>query len=134
MTLPALRRQLEEIEKAIENMLNAIQQGILNKSTKKRLDDLERQKEELEVSILQAQLQRPRYTKDIVVDWISQFKYGDVNSRDYQMQIIDTFINSIYLFDDKIVFTYNFKGGTETISLADIEAALGSDLVGVSPP
>jgi len=50
------------------------------------------------------------------------------------MQIIDTFINSIYLFDDKIVFTYNFKGSTETISLADIEVALGSDLVSVSPP
>ena len=134
LTLPALQRQLEEVEKGIENMLNAIQQGILNKSTKKRLDDLERQKEELEITILQAQLQRPRYTKEVVIDWISQFKYGDVNGRDYQMQIIDIFVNSIYLFDDKIVFTYNFKGGTETISLADIEAALGSDLVGVSPP
>lgn len=115
-------------------MLNAIQQGVLTSSTKTRLEELERQKEELEISILQAQLQRPRYTKELVVDWISQFKYGDVNSRDYQMQIIDTFINSIYLFEDKIVFTYNFKGGTETISLADVEAALGSDLVGVSPP
>jgi len=134
LTLPAMRRQLDETEKAIDNMLNAIQQGVLTSSTKSRLEELERQKEELEISALQAQLQRPRYTKELVIDWISQFKYGDVNSRDYQMQIIDTFINSIYLFEDKIVFTYNFKGGTETISLADIEAALGSDLVGAPPP
>lgn len=134
LTLPALRQQLEEAEKAIENMLNAIQQGVLTVSTKSRLEELERQKEDLEISILQAQLQRPRYTKELVVDWISQFKYGDVNSRDYQIQIIDTFINAIYLFEDKIVFTYNFKGGTETISLADIEAALGSDLLGGTPP
>jgi DNA invertase Pin-like site-specific DNA recombinase len=133
LTLPALRRQLEETEKGIENMLNAIQQGVLTSSTKSRLEELERQKTELDINILQTQLQRPRYTKEVVVDWISQFKYGDVNSRDYQMQIIDTFINSIYLFDDKIVFTYNFKGGTETISLADIEAVLGSDLIGMSP-
>jgi len=133
IALPAMRRQLEETEKAIDNMLNAIQQGVLTSSTKKRLEELEHQKSELEISILQTELQRPRYTKELVVDWISQFKYGDVNNRDYQMQIIDTFINSIYLFDDKIVFTYNFKGGTETISLADIEAALGSDLVSVSP-
>jgi len=134
LTLPALRRQLDETEKAIDNMLNAIQQGVLTSSTKSRLEELERQKEELEISILQTQIQRPHYTKELVIDWISQFKYGDVNSRDYQMQIIDTFINSIYLFEDKIVFAYNFKGGTETISLADVEAALGSDLVGVSPP
>ena len=33
-----------------------------------------------------------------------------------------------YVYDDKLVFTYNFKEGTETISLAEIEAALCSDL------
>ena len=132
--LPSLRQQLVETEKGIDNLLNAIQQGILNKSTKQRLDDLEAQKEDLEVSILQAELARPRYTKDEMVRWISQFKYGDVDSVDYQRQIIDIFINSIRLFDDKIIFTYNYKDGTETISLADIEAALGSDFGDVSPP
>ena len=132
--LPSLRQQLAETEKGIDNLLNAIQQGILNKSTKQRLDDLEAQKEDLEVSILQAELSRPRYTKDEMVRWISQFKYGDVDSVDYQRQIIDIFINSIRLFDDKIIFTYNYKDGTETISLADIEAALGSDFGDVSPP
>jgi hypothetical protein len=38
------------------------------------------------------------------------------------------------LFDDNIILTYNYKDGTETISLADIEAALGSDFGDVSPP
>ena len=33
-TLPALNHQLAECEKAIENMLNAIQMGILTESTK----------------------------------------------------------------------------------------------------
>ena len=92
--LPSLRQQLAETEKGIDNLLNAIQQDILNKSTKQRLDDLEAQKEDLEVSILQAELARPRYTKDEMVRWISQFKYGDVDSADYQRQIIDIFINS----------------------------------------
>jgi len=34
VTIPALRRQLAETEKGIENMLNAIQHGILTSSTK----------------------------------------------------------------------------------------------------
>ena len=134
LTLPMTQRQLDETQRAIDNLLNAIQQGVLTSSTKERLETLEKQKEDLKISILQMQLQKPRYTKNLVVDWISQFKYGDVNNRNYQMQIIDTFINSIYLFDDKIVFTYNFDGGTETISLTEIETALGSDLVGDAPP
>lgn len=93
IALPALRQQLEETEKAIDNLLTAIQQGIITKSTKKRMDD------------------------------------GDVNSKVYQKQMIDIFINSIYAFDDRLVFTYNFQGGTQTVSLADIEVAFGSDLV-----
>lgn len=133
-TLPVLRQQLADAEKGIENMLNAIQQGIITASTKTRLEELEAQKSDLEVSILQSQLQRPRYSKELVVNWISQFKYGDVNSREYQRRIIDTFVNSIYVFDDRLVFIYNFKGGTQTITLKEIEAAFGSDLVGMPPP
>ena len=91
-------------------------------------------REELKLSILQAQMARPRYTKEQVVSWISRFKYGNVDDPQYQRQIIDTFINSIYVFDDKLVFTYNFKDGTETITLAEIQAAFGSDLTQVAPP
>ena len=133
-SLPAMRQQLTECEKAIDNMLNAIQMGVLTASTKERLEKLEMQREDLKLSILQAQMARPRYTKEQVVSWISRFKYGNVDDPQYQKQIIDTFINSIYVFDDKLVFTYNFKDGTETITLAEIQAAFGSDLKAMSPP
>jgi len=133
-SLPAMRQQLTECEKAIDNMLNAIQMGVLTASTKERLEKLEMQREDLKLSILQAQMARPRYTKEQVVSWISRFKYGNVDDPQYQKQIIDTFINSIYVFDDKLVFTYNFKDGTETITLAEIQAAFGSDLTQVAPP
>ena len=79
------------------------------------------------------QLLKKRAKKQ-VVSWISRFKYGNVDDPQYQKQIIDTFINSIYVFDDKLVFTYNFKDGTETITLAEIQAAFGSDLTQVAPP
>ena len=133
-SLPAMRQQLTECEKAIDNMLNAIQMGVLTASTKERLEKLEMQREDLKLSILQAQMARPRYTKEQVVSWISRFKYGNVDDPQYQKQIIDTFINSIYVFDDKLVFTYNFKDGTETITLAEIQATFGSDLTQVAPP
>ena len=133
-SLPAMRQQLTGCEKAIDNMLNAIQMGVLTASTKERLEKLEMQREDLKLSILQAQMARPRYTKEQVVSWISRFKYGNVDDPQYQKQIIDTFINSIYVFDDKLVFTYNFRDGTETITLAEIQAAFGSDLTQVAPP
>ena len=62
-TLPAMRFQLAACEKAIDNMLNAIQQGIITASTKERLEQLETQRQELKLSILQVQMTKPRYTK-----------------------------------------------------------------------
>lgn len=47
---------------------------------------------------------------------------------------IDTFLNSIYVYDDRLVFTYNYRDGTETLTLKDIEAAFGSDMKNCSPP
>mgnify|MGYP003585335321 CR=1 FL=1 len=38
--LKSLKKQLAQTDTAIENMLNAIEQGIITKSTKKRLDEL----------------------------------------------------------------------------------------------
>ena len=45
----------------------------------------------------------------------------------YQRQIIDTFINAICVYDGKLVFTYNDKDGSATITPEEIEEALGSD-------
>ena len=133
-TLPALRQQLKDCEQGIENMLNAIQMGILTPSTKTRLEELESQRESLKVSILQAELEKPKYTKEQIVSWINRFKYRNVDDIEYQRQIIDTFINAIYVYDDKLVFTYNFKDGTETVPLKAVEDAFGSDLTQVAPP
>jgi len=132
--LPTLLQQLKECEKAIENMLSAIEAGIITPSTKKRLEELEARREELNISILQEKLGKPKFTKEQIVGWIERFKYGDPNDLEYQKQIIDVFVNSIYVFEDKLVMTYNYKDESETISLEDVQQVFGSDIAGSAPP
>ena len=72
--LPLLRKQLADTNRGIENMLNAIQQGILTSSTKERLEELEKLREELKTSILQAELEQPKYSREDIVEWLSRFK------------------------------------------------------------
>ena len=60
VNLPLYEQQLRETETAIQNMLNAIQQGILTKSTKGRLEELEATKEELETRISCEKLAKPK--------------------------------------------------------------------------
>ena len=77
-TLPLLKKQLSETEKSINNMLDAIQQGIITSSTKKRLEDLEIQKKEIEINIAQESIKKPMLTKDQVVFWFERLRKIDI--------------------------------------------------------
>ena len=131
---PVLKQQLQQCEAEIRNVMKAIRQGIITETTKECLEELETQRESLKASIIQLQLERRKFTKDEIVAWISKYKYGDINDRDYQKEIIDTFVNSVFVYDDKLVLTYNYKDGTETLTLQEIEALLSSNLTSMRPP
>ena len=59
--------------------------------------------------------------------WLESFKRGDIEDVEYQRRIIDTLVNSVYVYDDgdkgrKLVLTFNISGNnTLTISSSDIE-------------
>jgi len=44
------------------------------------------------------------------------------------------FVNSVFVYDDKLVLTYNYKDGTETLTLQEIESVLSSNLTSMCPP
>ena len=98
------------------------------------MEELERQKEELNISLIRAQMAQPVFTKEEIVKWISRFKYGNINDKAYQREMIDTFLNSVYVYDDKIVFTYNFRDHAETVTLDEIEYVFCSDVNDCPPP
>ena len=132
-TIPLLKKQLEETEKGIQNMLKAIQQGIITTSTKQRLEELEETKSQLEISILQEQIEKPMLTKEQMLFWLHKFRNLDISDRDSQEQLIECFVNAIYVYDDKIVLTFNYKDSTISISLEDLEGLESSDLESLSP-
>lgn len=129
--IPILKRQLEETTHGIDNLLNAIQQGILTPSTKARLEQLEATKKQIEISMVQAELKKPLLSKKQILFWLHRFRGIDSNAPDQRQRLIDTFVNAVYVFDDKLVLTFNYRDGTETITLQDIE---GSDLDSGCPP
>jgi DNA invertase Pin-like site-specific DNA recombinase len=127
-TLPLLQKQLADAERSIENMLDAIQQGVFTASTKSRLEKLEEAKSELEVKILQEQMEKPLLTKEQILFWLHKFRGIDTPSEEQRKRLIDTFVNAVYVYDDRLVLTFNYQDGTESVTISDIESALGSDL------
>lgn len=132
--LPQLNARLKEIETGIQNMLNAIQHGILTPSTKERLEALEQEREEIKVAIYSEELQKPKITKEHIAFWISKFRDTDLTDVACRKRLVESFVNAVFVYDDKVVFTFNYKDGSKTATMDEINAELGSDLEGTSPP
>ena len=133
--LPMLRKQYADIQRGIDNLLNAIQQGIVTPSTKQRLEDLEKQKSDISVQIIKEEMSKPLLTKDQILFWFHRFRKYNTRRLDHKRRLIDSFINTIYLYDDKMVITFNYKDGSETVSLSEIENSdLSSDLTASALP
>ena len=52
--------------------------------------------------------------------------------KDQRQTLVDTFINAIYLYDDKVLITFNYKEGTQTVTFGEsaevVSEGNGSDL------
>ena len=103
--------------------------GIITASTKQRLADLEEQKAQLEQQILVEQIKNPALSREQIAFFLDQYKKTDVNDEAQRQRLIDCFVNAVFVYDDKIVLTFNYKDGTKTISLDDVNS---SDIVSAS--
>ena len=118
--LPVLQAELKEVKRRIDNLVAAIEQGILTPATKARMEELEQQREALETSILQEQIEKPPITREQILFWFDQFRHGDPADIAFQEKVIDCFVNSIYLFDDRIVVNFNYQEGGRPVSLEEV--------------
>ena len=129
--LPVLQAELKDVQKQLGNLVAAIEQGILTPTTKQRMEELEQQREELEISILQEQIQKPPITKEKILFWFDQFRHGTPEDIAFQEKVIDCFVNSIYLFDDHLVINFNYQEGGCMVTLKEVRS---SDLDGDGAP
>ena len=94
---------------------------------------MEAAKEDLEIKIANEKTAKPRISPEFVAFWLHKFRKLDVRQQSHRKMLIDAFVHAIYLYDDKLVLTFNYKDGTRTITLDDVKEAIknensGSDL------
>mgnify|MGYP005770903257 FL=1 len=95
--------------KASENLISAIEQGIITEQTKTRLKELECQISQLDFDIEQEKQKAYTFlTPDKIEDYLSKVISGDIENQTIRKDIIKTFIREIILYNDRIIITYNF--------------------------
>ena len=86
------------------------------------------------MQILKEEIAKPTVTKDDILAYLVKNRKLNMKQLDHRRRLIDSFVNAIYLFDDYLVITFNYKEGTKTITFAEIEEAFGSDLSSLTAP
>ena len=89
------------------------------------MDELEEQKSELEAALAVSKLKQDLgLTKEKILYFLYRFADMDYTDLNCQKRLIKTFINSVFVYDDKIVLTFNYSGDDRIVTLKEIDGGL----------
>lgn len=112
-----LEEQLATAKRGIKNILSAIEQGIITASTKERLQELEAEQSMLAGKIAAAKADIIVVTRDDIISGLSMFRDGDVQDKDFQVQLFNTFLVAVYVYEGEIKIVFSFSGDKNTIKI-----------------
>lgn len=138
-----LEKALAQIDREMDKLVDALIDAPKAAHAKiyERMEALEAQKAEIETDLAKLRIaQDIRLTEAEVRAMLKKICTGDPMDEEYRRRIIDIFINTVYLYDDRVIIFYNIKGGKQVsyidlINSADLpEGEEGSDLNAQAPP
>ena len=113
--LALLEKEQKQVQKAIDGFLSAIAAGIVTKSTKEKLLELERQSAELESKIV---VEKARQIQPLdcekVKAFLTYFARKQYKNGEEKNEFFNSFIYRVVLFDDCVYIFYNTSPQTPT--------------------
>ena len=85
---------------------------------KDRSEALEIQKDELTAKIADEKLKKPSFNEDFIRFWLLKFRKFDISQKKQRKALIEIFVNAIFLYDDRMLITFNYKDGTQTVQFS----------------
>ncbi len=126
-----LQKNLEQTETAIRNLIRAMEAGIFTEETKQRMEELTAQKAELKAAIADRELAGSFHLKkEHIAFYLYGLRKADHSDREIQKRLIQTFVNSVYVFDDSIKVTFNYSDENSTVTLQMLKDAEAGEVFG----
>ncbi len=117
--IDVLKSRLNEVRKAKGNILKAIEQGIITKTTKVRLTELEAEEEKIEADITHEESRASKYSKDKIVFALEKFRNLDLKVERNRERLVNALLVAVILYDDRIVITTPIDGEPITVVTKD---------------
>ena len=121
--LASLHKERADTQRAIDNIMCAIEQGIITPTTRARLQEQEENAQRLdaEIAAQRFSIRANSATREELIASLRLFQRGDIDDADYRAALIDTFVRAVYVFDDKLKIIFHLGNGKEeTVTLSSI--------------
>ena len=116
--ISALGREIEKYIDAVVDLPKSARSSLYDKI--QRLTD---EKDALEVDLAKLRVaNKIQLTEDEIVAWLRSFCKGDLFDLAFRRRIIDVLVNSVFVFDDKIIIYYNVRGGKQVSYVEMLES------------
>ena len=103
-----LHTELADVQKAIRNIVAAIEKGIVANAAQQRLSELEREEQELAERIASEEyIIDQDFTREEYIGLLKIFQEGDITDKRYQEALFDAFLIAVYVYDDKLRIKFN---------------------------
>lgn len=133
--LAAMEAERKETLAQIDNINNAIAAGVWSSTTVVKLRDLEAVADQLRISIDTLRFSQSQLIdRDRVLFFLRRFTQGNRSDPLLRRHIIETFVNSVYVFDDHLKLVTNNVEGNQRIPLEALPSDCSdNDDTGVPP-
>ena len=108
--LAEYEKQLKETNKQIQNILRAVEMGIISDTFKDRIAELEDEKKELTGLIAVEKATTVVIDKAEAIAYLEGIRNGDCEDKKFQWEIIRDFVRAVYLYDDHFKLSIEFTG------------------------
>lgn len=112
-----------EIQKTMDLCIQATTDAMRDRFMK-RCEELDAKKTDMEIDLSKLRVAASIvYTKEEVCAWLRQFCTGDCFDPAFRRRIIDVFINTVYLYDEKLIIYYNLRDSRQVSYIEAIGAS-----------
>lgn len=116
----SLKADKMEKEKALSNIINAIEAGAFSERLSERMKELENEINDLDKQIAKESLADKKIDKDFIVFILKNMKSYLKSDSLSKKKLFRTFVDQIFLFEDHVVMTFNYTKNGNTASLTDV--------------
>jgi len=118
LSIKRIQETIDETDKAIENLWNALEQGQSVQRITERINKREAEKKELEKQLAIEKRKKIGFDYDQILAYLDYIKSLSCTSIVKRKALVTIFVNRIYLYDE--YFTLILNGGNSTLTIENI--------------